>query len=64
MNTELQSWVKSVDKKLDNHIQHILPTIARIEADVKWLKGFFWKVATPILGVIGLGLVYIVTLLR
>ena len=64
MSEELNRWVKSIDTKLDNHLQHILPTIAKIEADVKWLKGFFWAVITPFLGAIGVGLVYIVTLIK
>ncbi len=42
--TKLKEWLKSVDKKLDNHLVSIGKEIAEIKTDVSWIKKFFWLV--------------------
>lgn len=42
---ELQKWVESIDKKLDNHLVHIASDISGIKNDLDWIKRFFWLIA-------------------
>ena len=63
-NKNLARWIEGVDQKLDNHMHEILPKLASVENDVKWLKGFFWKVSTPIFSAIGVGIIYLIYLVQ
>ena len=52
--SELQKWMESVDKRLDNHLVHSATDIAQIKNDLAWVKQFFWLVAsTSIVAIIG-----------
>jgi len=42
---ELERWIQSVDKKLDNHLIHTASDISQIKNDIEWVKRFFWLVA-------------------
>lgn len=42
---KLEEWIKSIDKRLDNHLIHVASDIAQIKNDMDWLKRFFWLVA-------------------
>lgn len=54
--TDLEQWIREVDKKLDNHLVHTATDIAQIKNDMSWVKQFFWLVAsvsiTAIIGAI------------
>ena len=41
----LESWMREIDKKLDNHLVHTASDIAQIKNDIDWIKRFFWLVA-------------------
>ena len=48
----LESWMREIDKKLDNHLVHTADNISQIRVDVSqvkndidWIKRFFWLVA-------------------
>ena len=41
----LESWMREIDKKLDNHLVHTSADIAQIKNDIDWIKRFFWLVA-------------------
>ena len=43
---ELKGWMRDIDKKLDNHLTHVVEDISKIQTDLSWLKKFFWIVAT------------------
>ena len=60
MNGSIEKWVESVDKRLDNHIKHIVPKVTKIETNQKWLMKFFWAFMTPALA----GIVYIIFQLK
>ena len=47
---DLQQWVASVDRKLDNHIAHIIPEITKVQTNQEWLMKFFWIIATTSVG--------------
>ena len=49
-NQELQEWIKSIDKKLDNHMHEILPKLTEVDTNQKWLMRFFWVIATASIG--------------
>ena len=53
---DLKEWIKSVDKKLDNHLIHAAQDTAEIRNDVSWLKKFFWVVAASSIGALITGL--------
>lgn len=57
---DLETWVKEIDRKLDNHLVHVAADISEIKNDLIWIKKFFWLVAsvaiTAIIGAL-LGLV-------
>ncbi len=46
---EIVEWVKSVDKKLDNHLHDFGGRMSNVENDMAWLKRIFWVFA----GIIG-----------
>lgn len=57
MNGNLEKWIREVNTKLDNHLDHVADdfteinkSIAQIATDLAWLKKFFWIVATGVLG--------------
>lgn len=41
---ELEKWIESVDRKLDNHLVHVEGRLSNIETDMSWIKRFFWAV--------------------
>lgn len=48
----LEDWIKSVDKKLDNHITHIVGDMTQVKLDMsqmrtnlEWVLKFFWLLA-------------------
>ena len=56
-NNDLHKWIKSVDQKLDNHLNEVLPKIAELYTDVKWLKKFFFIIATASVGGLVAGII-------
>lgn len=49
-NSDLKEWIKSVDLRLENHLHEVLPKIAELKTDVKYLRKFFFIVATASIG--------------
>lgn len=41
---ELEQWIKEVDKKLDNHLVHVVADIAQMRTDLEWIKRTYWTV--------------------
>ncbi len=57
----LEAWMKEIDKKLSNHLVHVVADIAQIRTDLDWIKRLFWSVfGVSLSAIVGL----IVTLLR
>lgn len=48
----LETWVKSVDEKLDNHLTDISRKISSIETNLEWLKKTYWLVVGAIISAI------------
>ena len=44
--------VKTIDKKLDNHLHTVSKDITEIKTNMKWLTRFFWLIITPAFGII------------
>jgi len=51
---------ESLDKIKDNHLYHIEKDSAMMQADIDWLKKFFFIVATSSTGSLGIALINLI----
>lgn len=63
INTEVKETLKSHAKHLqiaNAEMGVIKLVVGEIKNDVRWLKKFFWGIATPLLTAIGAGIAYLI----
>jgi len=60
MKEEIKQIKNDIKDIKDNHLHGIHKTLTEHSIDLKWLKTFFWKIASPVLTAIGGGIVYLI----